>query len=189
MEGERAVCRHDPLFRSSWGLLTRWHGWPRPRLRRLWLDTFKAPGRVFLDLKDPRRESIDAVIAALQATGSLDGASASTPIWEHLDLLGSRAPGIGRFYSIGRGARGQAAWEEYGARMRDSRGGQGVSIQHETATDERLAELQDWGLRAICYTVNDFDQGVALMNRGAGGLTSDRLDLIARWRAWLESQS
>jgi glycerophosphoryl diester phosphodiesterase len=188
LENDRAVCRHDPLFRPAWWFLTNWHGWPRPRLRRLWLDALPAPGRTFLDFKDPHQQSVAATLAALRSTGSLEGASASTPIWGHLDRLADLAPEVGRFYSIGRGERGARAWDAYRARVADSRGGHGVSIHHQTATAERLAQIQNWGLRAICYTVNDFDQGVALLDLGAGGLTSDRLDLIARWRVWLESR-
>ncbi len=107
---------------------------------------------------------------------------ASTPIWELLDRLEAIAPDVGRFYSVGRGATGERQWQAYVERVAGGRAGTGTSIHHATAIPDRRALLQENGLRGICYTINDFDQGVALVEQGARGLTTDRLDLIGRWR-------
>jgi glycerophosphoryl diester phosphodiesterase len=183
LEGGRVALRHDPLLRRDWPWLTRRHFIPVPRLRRFWLDQVRAPGRVFIDLKDSRAELVDRSLETLTAIASREGATVSTPNWEMLDRLETLAPDIGRFYSVGRGQRGGQAWAAYVQRIGAGRAGSGTSIHHETATAERLAYLNAHGLRAICYTVNDFDHGVALVEQGAGGLTSDRFDLVARWRS------
>lgn len=181
-EDGRAACRHDPLLIAGWPYLTRRYGLPWPRLRRLWLDEVEAAGRVFLDFKDPRPAVVDEAVGGLRRSGSLAGAIASTPMWSLLDHLAELAPTVGRFYSIGRGATGSAAWERYRERMGTEAAGWGVSIHQASADAERLAALRGAGLRAICYTVNDEARGVELVEQGAGGLTSDRLDLISRWR-------
>ena len=176
------ALRHDPLLIPGFPWLTRRRVLPLPRLRRFWLDGVGLEGRVFLDLKDARPELVDRCVAALRSAGALSGAGASTPIWAQLDYLARLAPEIDRFYSIGRGAAGAAAWRRYEERVEAGRAGAGVSMHWQSATPERLGMLRDDGLRAICYTVNDFDGGVALVEAGAGGLTTDRLELVERWR-------
>lgn len=183
LEDDRVVLRHDPLLRRGWPWLTRRHIVPVPRVRRFWLDQVRVPGRAFLDLKEARPELVERCLATLASIESIEGAMASTPIWELLDHLETLAPNIGRFYSIGRGESGELGWSAYIKRIGAGRAGAGTSIHYETASVGRLALLNEHGLRAICYTVNDFNQGVALVEQGAGGLTSDDFDLIARWRA------
>lgn len=182
LEDGRVALRHDPLLIPGFPYLTRRRVYPVPRLRRFWLDEVRAPGRVFLDLKEARPELVGRCIGALRATESLAHAMASTPIWPLLDALASAAPEVGRYYSIGRGEAGDRGWWAYVERMGSMRAGDGVSIHRETATPDRLALLHEGGLRAICYTVNDYEEGVRLVEAGAGGLTTDRLELVTRWR-------
>ena len=184
--GGRAESRHDPLLHSRLPFLTQSHWLPRLRLRRLWLEEVRAPGRLFLDLKDPRAEAVERTVAALRAGGSLEGARVSTHLWEQLDRLASLAPGVPRYYTVRRERSDpEALWRAYERRLAAGRGGDGVSIDHRLATPARLAQLRAAGLRTICFTVNGYERGRQLLAAGAGGLTSDRLDLIARWRAEL----
>lgn len=180
----RAASRHDPLIHHGLPFLTQRHRLPRLRLpwRALWLDEARAPGGIFLDVKDPRPGTIPAIVRALSASGSRPGAMASTPIWPQLDMLAALAPDVGRFYTVRRRPGGEASWTAYLRRADEGRGGAGVSLHQRLATAERLRSLRDRGLRAICYTVNDYEAGLRLLELGAGGLTSDRADLIQRWR-------
>jgi glycerophosphoryl diester phosphodiesterase len=108
-------------------------------------------------------------------------------MWSQLDALAEQAPDIDRFYSVGTTdgvepeLRG-GAWSAYQRRADAGRGGAGVSLHRHLATPERLRSLHDRGLRAICYTVNDLETGTRLLDLDAGGLTSDRADLIQRWQ-------
>lgn len=189
LQGDRIASHHDPLMHDRLPFLTRRHQLPRLRLpgRARWLEQARAPGRIFLDIKDTRAAAIPAILAALAASGSRPGATASTPIWSQLDALADRAPDIGRFYTL-RPQRDadpggtDGAWTAYLRRADAGQGGAGVSLHRRLATPERLRTLRDRGLRAICYTVNDFDAGLRLLDLGAGGLTSDRADLIPRWQ-------
>lgn len=182
-EAGRVALRHDRLLFARLPFLTVRHGLPRPRLRRLWLEDAPLDGGVFLDFKDSGAALVDRCVATLRVGGRLQGAIASTPAWEQLDYLARQAPEIGRYYSIGRGADASDAWHRYEERIAADRAGDGVSIHRESALPKRLADLRDRRLRAICYPVNDYEAGVALIEAGAGGLTTDRIDLIERWRA------
>ena len=192
LQGRRIASHHDPLLHRRLPFLTQQHRLPRLRLpgRGLWLDDADARGRVFLDIKDPRPEALPALLRALDAGGSRDGAVASTPHWAQLDRLVRLAPDIGRFYTLPRPpwqpwrrtAGDPLAWTAYQRRMADRRAGAGVSLHRDLATPERLGILQAAGLRAICYPINDFQEGRRLLRWGAGGLTSDRAGLIQRWR-------
>ena len=183
----RAEVRHDPLVHDQIPFLTHRRGLPRLRLRRLWLDEVRAPGRIFLDIKDSRPEAAKAIIRALRAAGTLEDAAASTPLWAQLDRLAMVAPGIGHYYTI-RSLRGDAdaLWRAYEQRMDQGSPGAGVSIRFDLATPDRLQALRAAGLRAICYPVNDFATGMELLRAGAGGLTTDRLHLIRRGRDALD---
>lgn len=180
----RIASHHDPLIHSGLPFLTQRHRLPRLRLpwRALWLDEARAPRRIFLDIKDPRPGAIPAILRALATSGGRQGATASTSIWPQLDILAERAPDLGRFYTVRRADGGEASWTAYLRRIEEGRGGAGVSLHQRLATPERLQGLRERGLRAICYTVNDYDAGLRLLELGAGGLISDRADLIPRWR-------
>ena len=189
LEGGRVICRHDALLLGSVPYVTQRHGIPRLRLRRVWLDEMRTEGGIFLDFKEPGPELVARTLAALRASGRLGAAAASTPVWPLLDQLREQAPEVPRFYSIGRRrAQGEAQWHAYEQRISRNEAGAGVSIHHDTATAARLRQLREAGLRAICYTINDFATGVRLLEHGAGGLTTDRYGLIARWRAWLDAR-
>ena len=184
LQGDGAVAHHDPLVHPHLTFLTHRNRLPRFRLphRALWLHEARASGRLFLDIKDPRPGLIPALLRALDTAGTRDGAAASTPFWHQLDALADQAPGIDRYYTVRRREADRGAWESYLRCAGDGRGGSGVSLHRRLATPERLRVLNDLSLRAICYTVNDYDAGLRLLDAGAGGLTSDRADLIARWR-------
>ena len=180
----RAASRHDPLLHPRLPWLTVRHRLPHVRLRRLWLAEIAAPGRIFLDFKDPDPAVVEATVAALRSSGSLERATASTPYWGHLDRLAVVAPEVARLCSVSLpGSTPAATWDHYVARIAEGRGGDGVSLNHRLATPERLAFLRDQGLRAVCWTVNDAARGHALLATGASGLTTDRWDLLRAWRA------
>ncbi|PZC42678.1 MAG: hypothetical protein DK306_002270 [Chloroflexi bacterium] len=121
LEGSRVALRHDPLLIPGFPWLTRRRVLPLPRLRRFWLDGVGLEGRVFLDLKYARPELVDRCVSALRSAGGLADATASTPIWAQLDYLARLAPEIDRFYSIGRGDAGTAAWRRYEERVETGR--------------------------------------------------------------------
>lgn len=193
-DGGRVEARHDALLHRRVPFIVQRHrlpllhvpgGWFGP-WGRVWLDEVRAPERLFLDIKDPAPGAVDRIVAALRQSGSLAGATASSLLWEQLDRLAEA--GIWPFYTIApsRHGGGDRSWAAYERRCAEGRGGDGVSLHRRLATAERLAWLRSEGLRALCYTVNDFEEGVGLLEQGAGGLISDRLDLIARWRDRLE---
>ena len=186
-EGGRIALRHDPLYWRALAGLTRRHRIiPWRRRKRFWLDQALDAGlpltRIMLDIKDPEPGVVNLLVDALGAQDDGQGLVASTPHWAQLDRLADRLPATTLLYSIGRGQRGAESWTRYRDRIETGRAGGGVSIHHEVATPQRLALLRDHGLRAVCYTVNDLQRGVDLLQAGARGLTSDRSDLIAAWR-------
>ncbi len=199
-DGGRVESRHDALLHRRVPFIVQRHRLPRLHVPggwfgpwgRIWLDEVRAPDRLFLDIKDPSPGVVDRIVAALRQSGSLGGATASSLLWDQLDSLAEA--GIRPFYTIapssqpGRdgGDGTNRSWEAYERRCAEGRGGDGESLHRRLATAERLAWLRSEGLRALCYTVNDFEEGVGLLEQGAGGLISDRLDLIARWRDRLE---
>ena len=141
LQGDRIASHHDPLMHDRLPFLTRRHQLPRLRLpgRARWLEQARAPGRIFLDIKDTRAAAIPAILAALAASGSRPGATASTPIWSQLDALADRAPDIGRFYTL-RPQRDadpggtDGAWTAYLRRADAGQGGAGVSLHRRLAT-------------------------------------------------------
>ena len=186
-EDGRGALRHDRLFwRGASGVTQRHRVVPWLRGERFWLEQAIEMGlpidRIFLDIKDCDPLTVDLLVGALGATDGARGLVASTQHWAQLDRLRERLPATTLLYSIGKGGRGAEAWTAYRERMRAGRAGAGVSIHHETATARHLALLREHGLRAVCYTVNDLQRGLDLLEAGASGLTSDRSDLIAAWR-------
>ncbi|MEE9277691.1 MAG: glycerophosphodiester phosphodiesterase [Dehalococcoidia bacterium] len=195
-DGARLESRHDPLFHPKLPFLTSWYGLPRLHLRSIALEEIRAPGRLFLDFKDGDPAVVERTVALLRANGGLEGAVASGRDWALVDRLGEAAPEVGRYYSVTRRFVSRRSWwrayervwRAYEGRMAAGRGGDGVSIHARLATAARLRTVREAGLRALCYKVNDYETGLRLLGDGAGGLISDRIDLIARWRDQLDQR-
>ncbi len=179
--------RHDPLLWRRLPWLTTRHHLPRLRLRRFTLADLPADPPLFLDFKEPEAALVERTVEGLRQQSLLNQATASTPHWEALDRLAAIAPEVGRFYSLGKDDA--ARWPAYQQRIRAGQAGAGVSLHHTLATPARLEELARAGLRAIVYPVNTEALGRALLRAGAAGLTTDRLELINRWRAWWATAS
>ena len=178
--GARVECRHDALVVPWLPLLTQRHLLPRVRLRRLWLEEIRPPARLFLDFKEDDPRLVEQSVDTMRRSGLLSTAAASTPYWRLLDRLAAIAPGVERYYSVGR--KQTQRWEAYRARLAGGEAGAGVSLHRSLATPERLQQVAAAGLRALVYPVNDASLGERLVAEGAGGLISDRPALVRGWR-------
>lgn len=178
--GAGVECRHDALVVPWLPFLTQRHRFPRLRLRRLWLEEIRPPARLFLDFKEDDPRLVEQAVDTIRRSGLLSTAAASTPYWRLLDRLAAIAPGVERYYSVGR--KQSHRWEAYSARLARGEAGAGVSLHRSLATPERLQRVAAAGLRALVYPVNDASLGERLVAEGAGGLISDRPTLVRVWR-------
>ena len=124
--GARVECRHDALVVPWLPLLTQRHLLPRVRLRRLWLEEIRPPARLFLDFKEDDPRLVEQSVDTMRRSGLLSTAAASTPYWRLLDRLAAIAPGVERYYSVGR--KQTQRWEAYRARLAGGEaGGRGIA--------------------------------------------------------------
>ena len=141
--GARVECRHDALVVPWLPLLTQRH--LLSRVRRLWLEEIRPPARLFLDFKEDDPRLVEQSVDTMRRSGLLSTAAASTPYWRLLDRLAAIAPGVERYYSVGR--KQTQRWEAYRARLAGGEAGAGVALHRSLATPERLQQVAAAGLR------------------------------------------
>ncbi len=141
------------------------------------LERFPPDAKPMFDLKgtDPRLP--DALRAAIEEVIPGRRYTVSSQNWAYLDrfLDAENAyviRSIGSADMLRRMRRDLTAWN-----------GAGIGLHHELLTDEVIRELREATPLIVTWTVNDLEHARALVQRGVGGIITDKLDLIRAMRA------
>ena len=189
--GRRPELRHDALVLGL-SLLTERHRLPRLRLRRLWLeqlaDDYRLPGPIFLDIKEPDPSFVEEAVAEMRRLELAAGAIAACEHWAVLDRLAEVGPEIRRFYGIPRRRSGRTRLTAYLERAVRGQGGAGASLPRRFANAASLDAIRQAGLRPLIWHVDDYADGLRLMEAGPVGLITHKPPLIDAWRRRLDAQ-
>jgi len=173
----RLVARHE---RGVWRLPLVYDRWKlHPHFRPLYLEeiirlTAAGPG-LLLDFKGTHPPLASTVARAIQAGGAAGRTAVCGQFWRPLDEIGDLEPRVQRFYSLGRPEH----VGEFLRRLDCGLTAAGVSIGHWLLTEPIATRIRERGLEVFVWTVNDPQLASALVDRGATGIISDKLDLLA----------
>jgi glycerophosphoryl diester phosphodiesterase len=173
----RLVARHE---RAVWRLPFVYDSWRlRPHFRPLYLPeiidaTTPGPG-LFLDFKGRQRPLAGAVVDVLRAHDVVGRAAVCGQFWPPLDEIGRLEPRIRLYYSLGRPEHVVL----FQARLEQGLKPAGVSIARWLLTNELGEKFAARGLEVYAWTVNEPALALELVARGATGIISDNLDLLA----------
>ena len=136
--------------------------------------------RLLLDVKgkdDPNyaRRFASRLAATIVAYDAFVWVEVCGQTWPVLDALRETEPKIPLRYSIERPDQ----WQAYVAMVQRDGTAPNVCIQHRFLTDERLSFLKDHGAGIYTWTVDQLPVAEALLDRGADGIISNNLELLA----------
>ncbi|HLZ73098.1 MAG TPA: glycerophosphodiester phosphodiesterase [Dehalococcoidia bacterium] len=174
----RLVARHE---RGVWRLPVVYDKWHVRLLHERLLDldalierTAGGPN-LFLDLKGTSSRLPDAIVRTLQRHGACERAAVCGQYWPPLDAVVAAEPRIRVFHSLGRPEH----VVQHLRRLERDTVSHGVSAAHWLLTPEIVGRLRQDGRQLFAWTVNDESRASTLVEWGADGVISDRLDLLA----------
>ncbi|HEY7295864.1 MAG TPA: glycerophosphodiester phosphodiesterase [Dehalococcoidia bacterium] len=174
----RLVARHE---RSVWRLPLVFDRWRVRRLREQLLDlnelielTAGGP-QLLIDLKGTTPRLPGAIMRTLQRHGACERAAVCGQYWPPLDAIAASERRIRVFHSLGRPEHVRSHLRRVGRHTASH----GVSVAHWLLSPEIICELRRDGREVFTWTVNEPARALTLVEWGAHGVISDRLDLLS----------
>jgi hypothetical protein len=143
------------------------------------LDTVGDDAGLFLDLKAAPYSSKDASRFIDVLLGLLKnwhhGPVSFCGSWPLLDLVGTASPEHSVYYSVD----DDAGWATFAARVGTPAAIRAITIRRDMLDSERASFLQRSGVEYYCWNVETAVEAETAIDRGATGIISHHLDVLA----------
>lgn len=159
-----------PLLWDRWKLTPGW-------TKRLVLDDLLESGagpHLMLDLKGQNREASQRILATVRGAMPGQAFTVCSRSWSLLEAF-AEVPGVNVVHSVGSTAQLAAIWKRLRAFP-----GSGISIHQRLLTPELVAKLRERVPVVMTWPVNDETRMWQLIEWGANGIISDRLDVLEK---------